>query len=121
MENMNVAQAIIAIKNLFSELTKRIKDRESASFVQQIQTHQHILEAAYLEAEHKALDYHREAVRLESDSRTRDDEIKLLKSQMQELEAKLKKLNSQALLEWSKQKAAQNAQFRKRHTLNYNA
>lgn len=118
---MTVSESIIAIKKLLSELSKLTKGRESATFIQQIQTHQQVIEAAYLEAEHKALDYHREAVRVESESRTRDDEMKLLKAQIQELEAKLKKLNSQALTEWMTQKAAQQAEFRKRHTMNYDA
>ena len=65
---MTIPETIISIKKLLAELSKRIKDRESASFVQQIQTHQHTLEAAYLEAEHKALDHHREAIRLESEN-----------------------------------------------------
>jgi hypothetical protein len=129
---MTPLEAIPKITELLSTLIERVKDGKTAALVQQIQTLYQSVQSGYFEAEHKALDYHSNVVRLEAEllevkrslkkkEDERLDETTLLKSQMQELELKLKKLNSQALYDWMKQKVAQQAEFRKRHDIDYSA
>ena len=127
---MAPTESITAIAKLLETLIHQSRDAKTLALIKQIETPYRALEAAYLEAEHKALDHHGKTIRLESENgelRRRianmedkdSNEVVRLQGQIQELEVRLKKSNSQALADWFKEKTKQQAEFNKRQNLDH--
>ena len=63
---MAPSDAFVAISKLLSELTERSKDGRTAALVHQVQANYQAIQAGYFSAEQRALERHRELLRLET-------------------------------------------------------